>query len=200
MMKMDIKAQTQRALKFQKYLAIVLSLATVATLALSAILLWPRWTDYRVARADREERSRQMALVCPTLGSLQDAYAGHDSRAVCDSLKALARTGDYRVVPILIDAMYCESDAEVLLAAHGALCVISRKFGGFGASPEEMTLKEWLDEIDRWKAWYRHVRPEAEFEDRDPLLSAEVSMDALQRRVASLMRDLKSADLESEKH
>jgi hypothetical protein len=82
------------------------------------------------------------------------------------AMKALALSGDYRVVPLLIDGMYYEDDAEVQLAAHQALCLISRKFNGFGAIyPEEATLEEWKAEIDRWKNWYRSVRPEYVFED-----------------------------------
>ena len=61
--------------------------------------------------------------------------------------------------------------AEVQLAAHQALCLISRKFNGFGAIyPEEATLEEWKEEIERWKKWYRSVRPEASFEDEVDLV------------------------------
>lgn len=82
------------------------------------------------------------------------------------AIKGLAFTGDYRVVPILIDAMYYEDDAEVQLSALRALCRISRKFNGFGIIyPEEATVDDWREEIERWKDWYRMVRPESAFED-----------------------------------
>ncbi len=82
------------------------------------------------------------------------------------AMKALAETGDYRVVPILIDGMYYEDDAEVQIEARKALCLISRKFNGFGTIyPEEATKEEWEGEIARWKDWYRKVRPESSFED-----------------------------------
>jgi hypothetical protein len=82
------------------------------------------------------------------------------------AMKLLALTGDYRVVPLLIDGMYYEDDAEVQLEARLALCKISRKFNGFGTIyPEEATKEEWEGEIARWKDWYKQVRPESSFED-----------------------------------
>ena len=82
------------------------------------------------------------------------------------AMKGLAMTKDYRVVPILIDGMYYEDDADVQLEARRQLCVISRKFNGFGAIyPDEATKEEWEQEIERWKEWYHKVRPEAAFED-----------------------------------
>jgi hypothetical protein len=82
------------------------------------------------------------------------------------AIKGLALTGDYRVVPILIDGMYYEDDPEVQLEARRALCKISRKFNGFGTIyPEEATAEEWMEEIERWSEWYRMVRPEAAYED-----------------------------------
>ncbi len=96
----------------------------------------------------------------------QKGLATKNSAVILLTLKQLALTGDYRVVPILIDGMYYEDDAEVQLAAHKSLCQISRKFNGFGAIyPEEASLEEWKAEIERWKQWYRAVRPEASFED-----------------------------------
>jgi hypothetical protein len=82
------------------------------------------------------------------------------------AIKGLSLTGDYRVVPILIDGMYYEDDPEVQLEARHALCKISRKFNGFGTIfPEEATKEEWEEEIARWTEWYRMVRPESAFED-----------------------------------
>src|SRR6185503_7768465 len=71
------------------------------------------------------------------------------------AIKGLALTADYRVVPILIDGMYYEDDAEVQLEARRALCKISRKFNGFGTIfPEEASREQWEEEIERWKDWY----------------------------------------------
>ena len=95
---------------------------------------------------------------------LAEGFETKDSVAIKSALRNLALTGNYRVVPLLIEGMYYEDDAEVQLAARDALCLISRKFHGFGY-PEEPTLEEWLEEIEKWKAWYRSVRPEAALED-----------------------------------
>lgn len=89
-----------------------------------------------------------------------------NSEVLKAAMKLLARTGDYRVVPLLIDGMYYEDDAEVQLEARLALCKISRKFNGFGTIyPEEATKEEWEQEIARWIEWYKKVRPESSFED-----------------------------------
>jgi hypothetical protein len=82
------------------------------------------------------------------------------------ALKGLALLGDYRVVPILIDGMYYEDDPLVQLEARLALCKISRKFNGFGTIyAGEATVEQWREEIERWKEWYRMVRPESVYED-----------------------------------
>jgi hypothetical protein len=89
-----------------------------------------------------------------------------NSEVIKAAMKLLALTGDYRVVPLLIDGMYYEDDAEVQLEARLALCKISRKFNGFGSIyPEEATKEQWEEEIARWKDWYKQVRPESSFED-----------------------------------
>ena len=87
-----------------------------------------------------------------------------DPEVIIAALKLLARTGDYRVVPLLIDGMYYEDEPEVQLEARKSLCKISRKFNGFGTM-DEATKTEWEEEIQRWRDWYRTVRPEAAYED-----------------------------------
>jgi hypothetical protein len=89
-----------------------------------------------------------------------------NSEVIKAAMKLLALTGDYRVVPLLIDGMYYEDDAEVQIEARLALCKISRKFNGFGTIyPEEATKEDWEGEIARWREWYKKVRPESSFED-----------------------------------
>jgi len=80
-----------------------------------------------------------------------------------DGMKLLAATDDYRVVPLLIRGLYDENE-EVQLAALEALCKISRKFNGFGwyAQPTD---EKWAEEIEKWKQWYRMVRPQSQWED-----------------------------------
>jgi len=84
-----------------------------------------------------------------------------------DGMKLLAATDDYRVVPLLIRGMYDE-DEDVQLAALEGLCKISRKFNGFGWYAEP-TDEKWAEEIEKWKQWYRMVRPQSEWEDEFPL-------------------------------
>ena len=93
---------------------------------------------------------------------LDRAYATKDADTITALLKVLARTGDYRVVPFLIDAMHYEDDEDVQLAARGALCLISRRFEPKYAGA---TVEDWEAEIARWRTWYRSVRPQAEMDD-----------------------------------
>jgi hypothetical protein len=93
---------------------------------------------------------------------LQKGMREKKSEEIIVALRLLAVTGDYRVTPLLIDAMYYEEDEEVQLAARDALCLLSRRFPG---SYKGSTVEDWQKEIDAWKAWYLTVRPEAELED-----------------------------------
>ncbi len=96
---------------------------------------------------------------------LEKGYLANDSLIIKTALRGLAITGDYRVVPLLVDAMYYESESgDVQLAARRALCMISRKPNGFGYS-KKPSREEWAEEIDKWKAWYRTVRPQGDVED-----------------------------------
>jgi hypothetical protein len=101
---------------------------------------------------------------------LEKGYAAKDMDRIIAALKALARTHDLRVVPLLIDAMYYEDardeHRDVMLAARDALCLISRRF-----EPKYTgkTVEDWETEIAKWKAWYRSVRPQADAEDDVPL-------------------------------
>ncbi len=105
--------------------------------------------------------------------ALEKSIKSKNSEGIKAILKALALTNDFRVVPLLIDGMYYEDDPEVQLEARRALCLISRKFNGFGKIyPEEATKEEWQDEIDRWVAWYKAVRPESAYEDDVDLLTS----------------------------
>jgi hypothetical protein len=105
--------------------------------------------------------------------ALDRSISERNSEGIKATLKALALTNDLRVVPLLIDGMYYEHDPEVQLQARKALCLISRKFNGFGSLyPDEATAAEWQQEIDRWVAWYRSVRPEAAYEDEPDMLAS----------------------------
>src|SRR5207244_4267214 len=59
--------------------------------------------------------------------ALEKGFETKNSAVIKAALKGLALTGDFRVVPLLIDGMYYEEDEEVMLAARDSLCLISRK-------------------------------------------------------------------------
>jgi hypothetical protein len=94
--------------------------------------------------------------------ALQKGYEDGDTPLIIAALKGFAQTHDLRVVPILIDAMYYDADGRVQLAARDALALISRRVDGryTGSSAGD-----WETEITKWLAWYRSVRPLAEFDD-----------------------------------
>lgn len=78
------------------------------------------------------------------------------------AVEALARTRDLDNVPILIYAL-SDPDQQVVATALDGLRFISRKFRGLGEGPirDEATRSAV---IQRWKDWYRTVRPEATFD------------------------------------
>jgi hypothetical protein len=79
-----------------------------------------------------------------------------------DALKDLAQTHELRVIPLLIDAMYYDADAAVQLAARDALGLISRRVEGRYVGSSDA---DWEAEISKWIAWYRNVRPQADYDD-----------------------------------
>lgn len=90
------------------------------------------------------------------------ALAGDDSPAArLAAVQALTKTRNMDHVPILIYALE-DQDPEVMLAARDGLRRISRKLEGFGM-PDNPSDVRRLEAIDKWKAWYRAVRPDAEF-------------------------------------
>jgi len=97
---------------------------------------------------------------------LERGYESRDTGQIIEALRALARTHDLRVVPLLIDAMYYEDEKDekrtVMLAARESLCFISRRVEG---RYRGSTVEDWENEIAKWKAWYRSVRPLADADD-----------------------------------
>jgi hypothetical protein len=94
--------------------------------------------------------------------NLDRGYRTQNSPQIMWALRALAQTHDLRVTPLLIDAMYYDDDADVQFAARDALMLISRRIAGRYTGSSDA---DWEAEISRWIAWYRHVRPQADFED-----------------------------------
>ncbi|MFK7819691.1 MAG: hypothetical protein AB8G99_13310 [Planctomycetaceae bacterium] len=119
----------------------------------------------KILQTPRKELAKQI----PLLKKLKD-YPRGDVRSIV--MFGLGRSGDMRVAPILIDA-FNDNDVGVLSEAHTALCYISRKPRGFGIVNDLASEVEGLpqDEVDkivnkwrktaqnRWRAWYKRIRP-----------------------------------------
>lgn len=94
---------------------------------------------------------------------LRRLAGGESPEAREAAVTALGRVRDFGNVPVLIYAL-SDPDPRVVTAARRGLEFISRKFRGFGpednAQPGEVAAA-----IERWKAWYRELRPDAEFPD-----------------------------------
>ena len=76
--------------------------------------------------------------------------------------KTLGPSGDLSNVPTLV-LLLAEEDKGVVLAARDALRRLSRRIEGFGL-PDEYSEIERDKAIKAWKAWYRRIEPDVEFE------------------------------------
>ena len=76
--------------------------------------------------------------------------------------KTLGNSGDLSNVPTLV-LLLAEENKDVVLEARDALRRLSRRFDGFGL-PDEYDEIERDKAIKAWKAWYRRVEPDVEFE------------------------------------
>jgi len=95
----------------------------------------------------------------------RDLAVSGSTRARVAAIRALARTHDLDQVPLLIYAMV-EGNTEVAVAAHDALRFLSRRFDGLGIAAGELGDRgSRRAAVDRWKAWYLEVRPDAVFEN-----------------------------------
>jgi hypothetical protein len=75
------------------------------------------------------------------------------------AVKALSRTGDLDRVPTLLYAL-TDPQPEVVLAARDGLRFLSRRFDDFGP-PNGFTREQQYDALNKWKLWYKSVRPDA---------------------------------------
>jgi hypothetical protein len=79
------------------------------------------------------------------------------------AVRTLARLRDFDNVPSLIYAMK-DPDLRIVVEADRGLRFISRKLEGVGL-PAEPQPSDVAGAIEAWKAWFRSVRPNAEFLD-----------------------------------
>ena len=79
------------------------------------------------------------------------------------AVRALARSGNFSVVPTLVYAL-SDPDLAVMREARDGLRFVSRKFDGFGLS-DKPTKEEVYVAVEQWKAWCRTIRPQAYFDN-----------------------------------
>ncbi|MCH8839155.1 MAG: HEAT repeat domain-containing protein [Planctomycetes bacterium] len=75
------------------------------------------------------------------------------------AVRTLGRMRDLDYVPTLLYAM-TDPDQRVVRAARDGLRFVSRRFNGF-ALPDNFNDTQRYDALDKWKQWYRRVRPNA---------------------------------------
>lgn len=83
-------------------------------------------------------------------------------QAKAAALELIGRTRNLDEAPLLIEALK-DPDPAVLLAAVEALRFLARKFGNAGYYGADENGRKQA--IQRWKAWYRDIRPNAVFAD-----------------------------------
>ncbi len=101
------------------------------------------------------------ATLSKLAGQLRRLATGKSPEARAVALKALARTRNLDDVPLLIAAMRDPAET-VAQEAHSGLRFLSRKFTSIGPDLPERGAERRLA-MERWKAWYRTIRPNAEF-------------------------------------
>jgi hypothetical protein len=76
--------------------------------------------------------------------------------------RAIGRTGNLDYVPTLLYAL-TDPEPRVVIEARNGLRFISRNFVGLGP-PDNFTEPQRFEAIDKWKRWYKSIRPTAVFE------------------------------------
>ncbi len=75
------------------------------------------------------------------------------------AVRALSKMRDLEFAPTLLYAL-TDPDKRVVREARDGLRFVSRRFKGFGL-PDNFTDSQRYNAIDKWKSWYRRVRPGA---------------------------------------
>ena len=90
---------------------------------------------------------------------LQQVVRSGNPQARVLAVRALAKMRSLDYVPTLLFAM-TDPDRRVVREARDGLRLVSRKFEGFGLG-DNFTDEERDLALDKWKQWYRTVRPDA---------------------------------------
>jgi HEAT repeat protein len=93
---------------------------------------------------------------------LQQLVRGGEPEVRLLAVRALGRSGDLDYVPSLLYAL-TDPDRRVVLEARNGLRFISRSFQGYGP-PDEFTEQQRFEALDKWKTWYKSIRPAAVLE------------------------------------
>jgi hypothetical protein len=75
------------------------------------------------------------------------------------AVEGLSKLREFDYVPSLLYAL-TDPDRRVVRAARDGLMFVSRRFEGYGP-PDNFTDPERYDALEKWKQWYRRVRPDA---------------------------------------
>jgi HEAT repeats/Prenyltransferase and squalene oxidase repeat len=94
---------------------------------------------------------------------LQQLVRGGEPEVRLLAVRALGRSGNLDYVPSLLYAL-TDPDPRVVLEARNGLRFISRSFKGYGP-PDEFTEQQRYDALDKWKNWYKSIRPAAILEE-----------------------------------
>ena len=108
--------------------------------------------------------SNPMSLVLNHAGPeearrMQQIVKSGEPQARLMAVRALSQMRDLDFVPTLLYAM-TDPDKRVVREARDGLRFISRRFNGFGL-PDNFSDTERYESLDKWKQWYRRVRPNA---------------------------------------
>ena len=134
----------------------------------------------KVQLGDREELIGQIDY-------LKKLATHPDAEVRRTALWALGRSGDIRIVPMLINALD-DNNVDVMIEARSGLCAVSRKSKGFGlpSSPfldltdttdegRTEAANKWRADLKKaWNAWWFKVRP---YDLRDSLTEALLTTD-----------------------
>jgi hypothetical protein len=94
---------------------------------------------------------------------LQQLVRGGEPEVRLLAVRALGRSGNLDYVPSLLYAL-TDPDPRVVIEARNGLRFISRSFQGYGP-PDEFTEQQRYDALDKWKNWYKSIRPAAILEE-----------------------------------
>lgn len=119
--------------------------------------------EQALARLHELAEAGDQELLTKHQKKLRELAKDGSPQAKAAAIKALARTRDLDVVPLLIEAL---RDPEPLVYSEAELGLrfISRKFEGVLPGDDESEAGR-LAAIEKWKEWFMSIRPDARFDE-----------------------------------